>query len=156
LRGLKRQHVPLAEQPQTRRANFALTSSGSLLITMTRNEHDVERLPRKAVRRRLWPVLAICVGALLPWSRAPRSGIMGLGKYALLLAAAGIILYALTTTRRLDLRWWPIISVPLAFGCLALAVAALTGYGALGAIVTAVAAVAWMAVARRAPATASK
>jgi hypothetical protein len=81
---------------------------------------------------------------------------MGLGKYALLLAAAGIILYALTTTRRLDLRWWRIISVPLAFGCLALAVAALTGYGALGAIVTAVAAVAWMAVARRAPAIAAK
>jgi hypothetical protein len=100
-------------------------------------------------------VLTICIGAILPWSKAPRSGILGLGKYALVLAAAGIILYALTTTRRLDLRWWRIISVPLALGCFALAVAALTGYGALGAIVTGVSAVAWIAVSRRPPPAAS-
>ncbi|MGI9092446.1 MAG: hypothetical protein ACR2FF_03165 [Mycobacteriales bacterium] len=96
-------------------------------------------------------MLAICIGAILPWSEAPRSGILGLGKYALALAAAGLILYTLATTRRLDPRWWRLASVPLALGCLALAIAALTGYGALGAVVTAVSAVAWIAAPRRPP-----
>jgi len=100
-------------------------------------------------------MLAICVGAILPWSEASRSGILGLGKYALALAVAGLILYALTATGRLDPRWWRLISVPLALGCLALAIAALAGYGTLGAIVTAVSAVAWIAAPRRPPSTAA-
>jgi hypothetical protein len=95
-------------------------------------------------------MLAVCLGVLLlPWSRAPRSGVLGDGKYALALALVGLLLYALAAAERLDLRWWRVMSVPLAVGCLALAVLALDGYGALGAIVTAVAAVAWLVTARR-------
>jgi hypothetical protein len=80
---------------------------------------------------------------------AARSGILSEGKYALALALAGLLIYALAAARRLDLRWWRITSVPLAVGCLALAVHALNGYGALGAIVTAVAAVAWLIASQR-------
>jgi hypothetical protein len=92
-------------------------------------------------------MFAICAGVLLlPWSKAPRSGILGDGKYALALALAGLIIYALSAAGRLDFRWWRITSGPLAVGCLVLAILALNGYGALGAIVTAVAAVAWLIV----------
>jgi hypothetical protein len=95
-------------------------------------------------------MFAICLGVLLlPWGREPRSGILSEGKYALALALAGLLIYALAAARRLDLRWWRITSVPLAVGCLALAVHDLNGYGALGAIVTAVAAVAWLIASQR-------
>jgi hypothetical protein len=95
------------------------------------------------------PMFAICVGALLPWGSEPRSGILDEGKYALALALAGLVVYALSVAEHLDLRWWRLASVPLALGCLSLAVIALNGYGALGAIVAAVAAVAWLVGARR-------
>jgi hypothetical protein len=95
-------------------------------------------------------MLVVCIGALLPWTAAGRSGILGDGKYALVLGAAGLTLYALVRLRRLDARWWRASSVPLAFGCLTVSAVALKGYGALGAIVTAVAAVAWLAISRRA------
>lgn len=95
-------------------------------------------------------MLAVCVGVLLlPWGRAPRSGILDEGKYALALALAGLLIYALAASGRLDLRWWRIMSVPLAVGCLALAVYALNGYGPLGATVTAVAAIAWLTTSQR-------
>jgi len=52
-------------------------------------------------------MVAICVGVLLlPWGRAPRSGILGEGKYALALALTGLLIYTLVASRRLDLRWW--------------------------------------------------
>ncbi len=95
------------------------------------------------------PMLAICVGALLPWGRDPRSGILDEGKYALALALAGLVVYALSAAQHLDLRWWRLASLPLALGCLSLAMLALNGYGALGAIVAAVASVAWLVAARR-------
>jgi hypothetical protein len=95
------------------------------------------------------PMFAVCVGALLPWGREPRSGILNEGKYALALALAGLVMYALAAAQHLDLRWWRLASVPLALGCLSLAVIALNGYGALGAIVAALAAVAWLVGARR-------
>jgi len=95
-------------------------------------------------------MVAICVGVLLlPWGRAPRSGILDEGRYAFALALAGLVIYALVAAGRLDLRWWRIASVPLAVGCLALAVHALNGYGAFGAIVTAVAAAAWVTTSQR-------
>jgi hypothetical protein len=95
-------------------------------------------------------MFAICMGVLLlPWGRAPRSGILGEGKYALALALTGLLIYTLVASGRLALRWWRITSVPLALGCLALALHALNGYGALGAIVTAVAAVAWLTTSQR-------
>jgi hypothetical protein len=94
-------------------------------------------------------MFAVCVGVvLLPWSKELRSGILGEGKYALALALAlalaGLLIYAVAASGRLDLRWWRLTSVPLAAGCLVLAVRALNGYGAPGAIVTAAAAVAWL------------
>jgi hypothetical protein len=95
------------------------------------------------------PMFAVCVGALLPWGREPRSGILDEGKSALALALAGLVVYALSVSQHLDLRWWRLASVPLALGCISLAVFALNGYGALGAIVAAVAAVAWLVAARR-------
>jgi hypothetical protein len=112
------------------------------------------RGPYDSTRSHVWqpalPMLAVCLGVLLlPWGRAPRSGVLGDGKYALVLAFAGLLLCALAAAERLDLRWWRVISVPLAVGCLALAVHALNRYGALGAIVTAVAAVAWLVTAQR-------
>jgi hypothetical protein len=96
-------------------------------------------------------MVGVCVGVvLLPWQSAPfRSGVLGDGKYALLLGAIGLALYALAATQRLHIRWWRLASVPLALGCLALALHALNGHGALGAIVTAMSAVAWLMVARR-------
>jgi hypothetical protein len=94
-------------------------------------------------------MFAICVAALLPWGRDPQSGILDEGKYALVLALAGLVVYALAAAQHLDLRWWRLASVPLALGCLALAVIALNGYGALGALVAAAAAVAWLLAARR-------
>jgi hypothetical protein len=66
------------------------------------------------------------------------------------LALAGLLLYAIGTLRDHDLRVWRTMSVPLAIGCLLIALAALNGYGAIGALVTALAAVAWlMSAARR-------
>jgi ABC-type Na+ efflux pump permease subunit len=90
----------------------------------------------------------VCVGALLPWTEPGRSGILGDGRYALVLAAIGLTLYALAGMKRLDHRWWRVSSVPLTLGCLAVSAVALKGHGALGAIVTAVAAVAWLAISR--------
>ena len=95
------------------------------------------------------PMFAICVGALLPWGRESRSGILDEGKYAVALALAGLVVFALAAARQLDLRWWRLASVPLALGCLSLAVIALNGYGALGAIVAAVASVVWLVSASR-------
>lgn len=124
---------------------------------MIQNKNHVGRFARTGVLRQpLWPMLTICIAAILPWSKAPRSGILEQGKYTLVLAVAGLILYAFTTMRRLDLRWWRITSVPLALGCLAFAVAALTGYGSLGAIITAVSAVAWIATGTPAAARAAQ
>jgi hypothetical protein len=74
---------------------------------------------------------------------------VGEGRYAFALALAGLLVYALTAARRLDPRWWQLASVPLALGCLSLAVLALNGYGALGAIVAALASVAWLLTTRR-------
>jgi hypothetical protein len=110
----------------------------------------VERSSRVGlVSRSSLPMFAVCLGALLPWGRAPRSGVVGEGRYAFALALAGLLVYALAATRDLDPRWWRFASVPLALGCLSLAVIALNGYGALGALVAAVASVAWLAAARR-------
>lgn len=101
-------------------------------------------------RRSAWAMVVVCVGALLPWDRAAQSGILVEGRYALLLGVIGLALYGLAAVQYLDRRWWRFSSVPLAVACLALSAAALDGYGALGAIVTAVAAVAWLvAVSRR-------
>ena len=100
-----------------------------------------------------WPMLVVCIGALLPWTASGRAGILGEGKYALVLGGAGLTLYALARLRQLAVRWWRAASVPLAFGCLAVSAFALKGYGALGAIVTAMAAVAWLATSRRAAST---
>ena len=94
-------------------------------------------------------MFAICLGAVLPWSREPRSGILADGKYAMACAVAGLLIYALTVNGRVSSRWWRISSVPLALACIVLSVRALNGYGALGAIVTAVAALAWLVVAQR-------
>jgi hypothetical protein len=68
------------------------------------------------------PMFAVCVGALLPWDREPRSGILSEGRYALALALAGLLIYELAAAQHLDLRWWRRASVPLALGCLSLAV----------------------------------
>src|SRR5262245_59875005 len=92
-------------------------------------------------RRSLLPMLALWVGALLPWGRGPRSGVLDEGKYALALALVGLVVYALAAAHHIDLRWWRLASVPLALGCLSLAAIALNGYGALGAIIAAVASV---------------
>ena len=94
-------------------------------------------------------MVAVCVGAMLPWDQAARSGVLGAGRYALLLGVIGLALHALAGVRHLDGKWWRVVSVPLALGCLVLAAAALNGHGAFGAIVTAVAAVGWLAVSRR-------
>jgi hypothetical protein len=111
---------------------------------------DAERSFRSGlVWRPSWPMFAICVGALLPWGREPRSGILDEGKYALALALVGLVVYTLSAAQHLDLRWWRLASVPLALGCLSLAVIALNGYGAPGAIVAAVASAAWLVIARR-------
>jgi hypothetical protein len=95
------------------------------------------------------PMVAACFGVLLPWGRDFQSGLLGEGKYALALALVGFLLYALSAAELLALRWWRIVSVPLAIGCLAIAMDALNGYGSAGAIVTAVAAVAWLVASRR-------
>jgi hypothetical protein len=99
-------------------------------------------------------MIAVCVGVLLlPWSREPRSGILGEGRYALALALAlalvGLLTYAVGSARRTDLRVWRTISIPLAIGCLLIALHALNGYGALGALVTAIAALMWLVSAAR-------
>src|SRR5262249_9889153 len=90
------------------------------------------------------PLFAICLGTVLPWNREAQSGVLSNGKYALAFALAGLVLYALASRRRVDLRWWRVVSALLAVGCLALAVDALRGYGALGAILTAIGAAAWL------------
>jgi len=59
------------------------------------------------------------------------------------------LIYAIESLRQTDLRVWRRMSVPLAIGCLLIALAALNGYGALGALVTAIAAVAWLVSAAR-------
>ena len=98
----------------------------------------------------VWPMVGVCVGALLlPWHRAFRSGVLSEGKYALILGLLGLGLYALAATRHLEVWWWRLASVPLALGCLAFSVHALNGYAALGAIVTAVSSAAWLVVSRR-------
>jgi hypothetical protein len=96
-------------------------------------------------------MIAVCLGVLfLPWSREARSGILGEGRYALALALVGLVIYAVGSLRHTDLRVWRTMSVPLAIGCLLIALDAVNGYGALGALVTAIAAVAWlMSAARR-------
>ena len=94
-------------------------------------------------------MFVIFFGVLLPWSREPRSGLLGDGKYALTCAVAGLLIYALVAAGRVALYWWRIASVPLALACLALSTLALNGYGALGGIVTAAAAVAWLVAAQR-------
>jgi hypothetical protein len=96
-------------------------------------------------------MVGVCVGAvLLPWHSAPfRSGVVSDGKYALLMGVIGLALYALAARLHLRLTWWRIASIPLALGCLALAIYALNGHGTLGAIVTAVSAIAWLVVSRR-------
>jgi len=89
-------------------------------------------------------MIAVCVGVvLLPWSREPRSGILGEGRYALALALVGLLIYAIESLRHTDLRVWRTMSVPLAIGCLLIALAALNGYGALGALVTAISFAHW-------------
>jgi hypothetical protein len=72
------------------------------------------------------------------------AGAVGEGRYALALALLGLLIYAIESLRHADLRLWRTLSVPLAIGCLLVALVALNGYGALGAIVTAIAAVAWL------------
>ena len=110
-------------------------------------------MDHKTSERQIWrsalPMLAVCVGALLPWAREPRSGILDGGKYALALALAGLIVHALSVAEHLGLRWWRLASMPLGLGCLSLAVIALNGYGASGAIVAALASVAWLTAALR-------
>jgi hypothetical protein len=59
------------------------------------------------------------------------------------------VIYAIESLRGAGLRVWRTMSVPLAIGCLLIALAALNGYGALGALVTAIAAVAWLVRAAR-------
>lgn len=105
---------------------------------------------RVRARRPALPMIAICVGVvLLPWNREPRSGILGAGKYALALALLGLLIYAIESLRHTHLRVWRTMSVPLAIGCLLIALAALNGYGAPGVLVTAIAAVAWLVNAAR-------
>jgi hypothetical protein len=96
-------------------------------------------------------MVGICVGVLLlPWHSAPfRSGVLSEGKYALLLGVIGLALYVLAATRHLDVRWWQLASLPLALGCLALSAHALNRHPALGAIISAVSAIAWLVVSRR-------
>jgi hypothetical protein len=94
-------------------------------------------------------MLVVCVGALLPWAERGRSGILGDGRYALLLGAIGLMLFALARVRQLDLRWWRLSSLPLTVACLALSASALKGHGALGALVTAAAALTWLVISRR-------
>jgi len=95
-------------------------------------------------------MVGVCVGVLLlPWHSAPfRSGVVSEGKYAFLLGVIGLALYALAARRHLDVRWWRLASLPLALGCLALSVHALNRREALGAIVSAVSAIAWLVVSR--------
>lgn len=99
----------------------------------------------------VWPMVGVCMGVLLlPWHSAPfRSGVLSDGKYALLLGVIGLLLYGLAATRHLQIKWWRLASIPLALGCLAIAVHALNGHAALGAIVTALSAVAWLVLSRR-------
>jgi hypothetical protein len=90
-------------------------------------------------------MIAVCVGVLLlPWSREPRSGILGEGRYALALALVGLLTYAVGSARQTGLRVWRTMSIPLAIGCLLIALQALNGYGALGALVTAIASLVWL------------
>lgn len=118
------------------------------IIVMTSNaDRSGTASDREALRA--WPMIAVCFGASLPWDQAARSGILGDGKYPFLFGIIGLTLYALAAVGHLDIRWWRVLSVQLALGCLALAAIALDGYGALGAIVTAMAAVAWLVLARR-------
>src|SRR5262245_38350083 len=77
------------------------------------------------------PLLVICLGAVLPWGGQAQSGALSNGKYALAFALAGCVLYAFAAARKVDLRWWRVISLLLGVGCLAVAVEALRGYGAL-------------------------
>ena len=114
---------------------------------VTDGSFDSERV--RGLRPAL-PMITVCAGVvLLPWSREPRSGILGEGRYALALALLGLLIYAIESRRQTDLRVWRRMSVPLAIGCLLIALAALNGYGALGALVTAIAAVAWLVSAAR-------
>lgn len=91
-----------------------------------------------------WPMVLVCVGGLLPWTEAGRSGLLGDGRYALVLGVIGLMLRASSTTWHPGLLWWRLASLPLALACLGLAASALNGYGALGALVTAAAATAWL------------
>ena len=116
---------------------------------MTDSSFDSDRARR---RRPALPMIAVCIGVVfLPWSREPRSGILGEGRYALALALAGLLIYAIGSLRDTDLRVWRTMSVPLAIGCLLIAVAALNGYGAPGPLVTVIAAAAWLMSAARLP-----
>lgn len=92
-----------------------------------------------AARRSTLPLLALCAGALLPWTAAPQSGLLEGGRYVLLLACIGLLLDA---ARPPGLR--RIAMVAPAVSCLALAGAALAGDGALGALLTAAASVVWL------------
>jgi hypothetical protein len=74
---------------------------------------------------------------------------LGEGRYALALALVGLLTYAVASVRNTDLRVWRAMSVPLAIGCLLIALHALNGYGALGALVTAIAALLWLVSAAR-------
>ena len=113
-------------------------------------DDDAQRSARLGlIWRSCLPVFAVCVGALLPWGKESRSGLLGGGAYALVLALAGLVVYGLCVAKHLDPRWWRLASVPLALGCLSFAVLALNGYGALGALVAAAASVAWLVVAFR-------
>jgi hypothetical protein len=95
-------------------------------------------------------MIAVCIGVIfLPWSREPRSGILSEGRYVLALALLGLLIYAIENLRHTDLRVWRTTSVPLAIGCLLIALAALNGYGAPGALVSAIAAVTWLVSAVR-------
>src|SRR5262249_31338700 len=76
--------------------------TGCIVTVMTQSAGDARSFMVGPVWRPALPVLAICVGALLPWGREPRSGILDEGKYALALALAGLLVYALAAARQLD------------------------------------------------------
>ena len=130
-----------------------LRASRSIVRTMSHDEVVINSSvdsDRVRGRRPALPMIAVCVGVVfLPWSREPRSGILGEGRYALALALLGLLIYAVESLRDTELRVWRRMSVPLAIGCLLIALAALNGYGALGALVSATAAVAWLVTAAR-------